>query len=317
MADRRGSGRNHPPVRRRHTPLVDRVLLRLLGSWLRPLVDGELCALRYRTRTGATVTFPVRYERDEEGIVVRCTQANGKRWWRHFRRPAAVEVWLDGRWQTGVAHVVNKTDDLVTVRVDVGARFAPLSGRRLFQSWLPVVAAAELAGFAVPAVVGATTTAAPSIIAVTALILAGVVEGGLLGWGQASVLRRVLSNFPTRRWVGYTASAAGLAYLLGMLPSVVGGSWWVVAVVAVPLLLSIGTAQWLVLRGRVPWALSWIGVTAAAWVAGLAVFLAFATPLWWSGQALALTVLVGLAGGALMATTVAAVTGLALRSFVR
>lgn len=66
-----------------------------------------------------------------------------------------------------------------------------------------------------------------------------------------------------------------------------------------------------------PWAPSWIGVTAAAWLAGLAVFLAFATPLWWSGQALALTVLVGLAGGALMATTVAAVTGLALRSFVR
>ena len=89
------------------------------------------------------------------------------------------------------------------------------------------------------------------------------------------------------------------------------------AILAVPLLLSIGTAQWLVLRGHVPWALSWLGITAAAWLAGLAVFLAFATPLWWTGQTLALTVLIGLMGGALMATTVAAVTGLALRSFVR
>lgn len=299
----------------RHTPLVDRVLLGLLGSPLRPLVDSELCALRYRTRTGATVTFPVRYERDEEGIVVRCAHADEKRWWRHFWRPAAAEVWLDGRWQTGVARVVDKTRDLVTVRVDVGVRVA-LSGQHLFRSWLPVVATAELVGFAAPVLVGATTATAPPTLAVMALVLAGTVEGGLLGWGQASVLRRALSNFPTRRWVAYTAGAAGLAYLLGMLPAATGGSWWVAAAVAVPLLLSIGTAQWLVLRGRVPWALPWIGITAVAWLAGLAVFLAFATPLWWAGQALALTVLVGLMGGALMATTVAAVTGLALRSFV-
>lgn len=301
----------------RHAPLVDRVLLGLLGSPLRPLVDGGLCALRYRTRIGATVTFPVRYERDEEGIVVRCANADEKRWWRHFWRSSAVEVWLDGRWRTGVGRVVDRTGDLVTVRVDVGARVAPLSGRRLFRSWLPVVATAELVGFAAPALVGATTAAATPTVAVTALVLAGTVEGGLLGWGQASVLRRALSNFPTRRWIVATAGAAGLAYLLGMLPSAVGGSWWVAAVVAVPLLLSIGTAQWLVLRGRVPWALSWLGITTAAWLAGLAVFLAFATPLWWSGQALTLTVLVGLMGGALMATTVAAVTGLALRSLVR
>jgi hypothetical protein len=52
------------------------------------------------------------------------------------------------------------------------------------------------------------------------------------------------------------------------------------------LLCSMGTAQWLVLRRievDAPW---WIGVTAAAWVAGLAVFLAVATPLWREGQPL-------------------------------
>ena len=69
-------------------------------------------------------------------------------------------------------------------------------------------------------------------------------------------------------------------------------------------------------RGRVLWTRRWIAVTAGAWLLGLAVFLMVATPLWWPGQALALTVFVGVPAGALMATTVAVVTGLALRSFV-
>ena len=56
----------------------------------------------------------------------------------------------------------------------------------------------------------------------------------------------------------------------------------------------------------------WIVATALAWLAGLAVFLAFTMPLWQPGQALALTILIGLAGGLLMAATTAAVTGRAL-----
>lgn len=315
MATTRRTGRDAPRSGR-GAPLVNRVLLSVLGSPARVLVDGGLCALRYRARSGETVTLPVQYEPHNGDIVVRCAHATDKRWWRHFWQPAAVDVWLDGRWQPGIGRVTEKSDDTVTMLIDVDAQVAPLTGWALFRSWLIVVSAAELAGFTGPALVGALTATAPVVVAVVALVLAGVVEGAMLGWGQSSVLRRALPHLPAGRWIACTAGGAGIAYLLGMLPAAIGGSWWAAAAVAVPLLVSIGAAQWLVLRDRVPWAMSWIWVTAAAWLVGLAVFLTFATPLWWSGQSVALTVLVGLVGGVLMATTVAAVTGLALRSFV-
>ena len=83
------------------------------------------------------------------------------------------------------------------------------------------------------------------------------------------------------------------------------------AVAAVALLGSIGTAQWLVLRRAGVGGPSWIGATAGAWTAGLAVFLASAMPLWRPGQPWWLITVIGLACGALMAATVAGLTGLA------
>jgi hypothetical protein len=57
--------------------------------------------------------------------------------------------------------------------------------------------------------------------------------------------------------------------------------------------------------------------SALAWLAGLAAFLAFAMPLWQPGQRLAQVVAIGLAGGLLMAATMAAVTGFALVRLLR
>lgn len=186
----------------------------------------------------------------------------------------------------------------------------------LLRSWVIVVTVAEVLGFVVPASLGAVTASAPIGLTMPVLVLGGVVEGAVLGWGQAIVLRRVVAGFPVRRWVGHTSAGAAIAYVLGMLPVAVGASWVAGTVIALPLLLSIGVAQWLVLRGLVPWAGRWIAVTAGGWLAGLTVFFAFATPLWQPGQPLALTILIGLCGGVLMAATVATVTGLALRHFV-
>jgi hypothetical protein len=88
------------------------------------------------------------------------------------------------------------------------------------------------------------------------------------------------------------------------------------ALAAVPaaaaLLGGIGTAQWLVLRRAGAGRPSWIAVTAAAWAAGLAVFMSTAMPLWRPGQPWWLVAAVGVGCGALMAATVAAVTGLAV-----
>ncbi|MEU8239002.1 hypothetical protein AB0C07_12200 [Actinoplanes missouriensis] len=192
----------------------------------------------------------------------------------------------------------------------------------LWRRWVLTVTAAEVAGFGVPAVAGALTATSPVAVSVPALLAAGAVEGLLLGWGQAVVLRRVLPGLERGRWIGLTSAAAVLAYAIGLLPSTLHAFWqqWppvvlvpVAALLAAVLLNSIGVAQWTVLRGLVPDAGRWVAYSAAAWLAGLAVFLLFSTPLWQPGQALPIVVAIGLAGALLMAATMAAITGHAVR----
>ncbi|MBY8851781.1 hypothetical protein K7G98_27165 [Saccharothrix sp. MB29] len=140
--------------------------------------------------------------------------------------------------------------------------------------------------------------------------------------GASAASRSALPGLPRSRWVAATSAAAVVAYLVGLAPSTWGAaitSWHPVPMVATAAVLgcvllgSIGTAQWLLLRHHLPRAGRWIAATAAAWLLGLAVFLGFTMPLWHPGQALATAVLIGIAGGLLMAATTAAVTGFALR----
>jgi hypothetical protein len=197
-----------------------------------------------------------------------------------------------------------------------------LRGSPLWSAWFRIVTASEFLGFAVPAVVGALTAGSAPAMAVPALLAAGAVEGTMLGWGQATVLRRALPDLKRARWIVATAAAAVLAYGIGVIPSSFGealASWPtgllvpVVGVLGTVLLLSIGTAQWLVLRHHIPSAGRWIAVTAVAWLVGLAVFMGFTMPLWQPGQPIAYTVLIGVAGGLLMAATTSAITGAGLR----
>ncbi|MFC7615427.1 hypothetical protein ACFQV2_19910 [Actinokineospora soli] len=181
--------------------------------------------------------------------------------------------------------------------------------------WIAVVTLAEALGFLLPAVVGALTADASPVVAVPALVAAGAVEGAALGLGQAVVLRRVLADLPVSRWVAATAVAASAAYVLGLLPSLVGSPWAWLALVPLP--ATIGYAQWLVLRRIRPRTAGWIAVTAMAWIAGLAAFLAIATPLWTSGQPVVQTAAVGAVAGLVMAAVVAAITGLGLREVLR
>lgn len=220
--------------------------------------------------------------------------------------------------------------EFVAIDLDRGARPAQASppaepvlrGRPLVRRWFLTVTAAEFTGFAVPAAVGALTASARPALALPALLAAGAIEGGLLGLGQALVLRRALPALRRRRWVIATATAAVLAYAIGLAPSTFAtsiGTWPVALAVAAAavlgsaLLASIGTAQWLVLRDHVPRARRWIATTAAAWLVGLGVFMGFTMPLWHAGQPIALTIAIGMAGGLLMAATTAAITGIALR----
>lgn len=74
------AGRDRPRADR-GIPAANRLVLRLLGSPARVLVDGGMTAVRHRAvSTGATTTVPVQYERDGETTVIRCGHASDKRW---------------------------------------------------------------------------------------------------------------------------------------------------------------------------------------------------------------------------------------------
>jgi hypothetical protein len=319
-------------------PVVNRVLSAVLGSAAHGVVDGRLCVLRYQAAGGGTVELPVQHVRDGDRLVVVAGGASGKRWWRHFRRAAPVEVLVGGVWVAGSGAVAvggerdaalavyrrvfsGVAEDVEVVVIALGGPVvpAPLRGWGLFRAWVLVVTVAEFVGFALPATVGVL---APDGIA---LVAAGAVEGAVLGWGQATVLRRALPGVSRPRWVAATAGAAALAYVVGLVPSTWGSAittWHPVLMVSAAvvlggvLLASIGTAQWLVLRRHVRRAGRWIGATAVAWLLGLGVFLGFTMPLWQPGQAVSTSVLIGIAGGLLMAATAAVVTGYALRTLV-
>ncbi|MEU3651138.1 hypothetical protein AB0E59_47825 [Lentzea sp. NPDC034063] len=195
-----------------------------------------------------------------------------------------------------------------------------LAARETWQSWFRWTTAGEFVGFLTPALAGALTSS-PEL-----LVLAGVVEGAVLGAAQAVVLHRIDRTLHRRSWIGVTALAAGFAWAVAMLAVHNGDQLNMLPLAAVlpiaalagtGILLSLGTAQWFVLRNHVRRAHLWIWANAVAWGAGVLVFTAVATPLWQPGQSPELIALIGALGGLLMAATMAAVTGAALIRLVR
>jgi hypothetical protein len=122
--------------------------------------------------------------------------------------------------------------------------------------WVLVVTLGEAIGFTVPAAVGVAVTAASwgPFPTVGAMVLAGSVEGALLGLAQADCLYRWRVLPVRRRWVIATSIGAAVAWSLGMLPSILGGLNWTAGTVvaaaigALILLSSLPLAQCVVLR---------------------------------------------------------------------
>lgn len=325
--------------RQHRVPPANRFVLWLLGSRARPILGATMTALRYTARSGSMVTVPVQAAHDRDRLVVLVGRPAGKRWWRHFTDRALVDVLIDGHWCPATGEVaaderavrayratfprVAVADDatLVTITLDRPLPATqPLRGRSLVRAWFATVTVAEFVGFAVPACVGALTATLRPAVSMPALLAAGAAEGAMLGSGQAAVLRRALPGLPRRRWIAATAGAAVLAYAIGLAPSALSIDAWPVPLVVVALaigalvlLASIGTAQWLILRRHVARAGHWIWATAIGWLVGLGVFLGFAMPLWQPGQPLSLIVAVGVAGGLLMAAVTSLITGVMLR----
>jgi len=194
------------------------------------------------------------------------------------------------------------------------------------RAWTTSVTAGEFLGFGAPALVGTLVWDRPPAVALPALMAAGSLEGAVLGWSQARVLRRRLPALSARRWVAGTAVAAAVAWLLGMLPSTAHDTWsgWPTPLVVIAgvvaggvLLCSIGVAQWLELRRHLVRAGSWVLASAAAWCVGLLAFVGVTSPLWQPGQDPLLVTAIGALGGLVMAASMALTTGTALRHLLR
>lgn len=204
------------------------------------------------------------------------------------------------------------------------ARSGSDTNDRFLRYWLFWVSVGEAVGFVAPAL--AQLAFAESPVARPALIIAGAVEGAVLGWTQATVLRVRLPALSRQRWVVATALGAAVAWFIGLLPAEWADVWqdWPVTVqvlagslLALLLLGSLGFAQWFELRRHLLGAGWWIAGSAAAWCAGLAVFFGVATPLWQPGQPTGLVLMVGLLAGLAMAITMALVSGLVLVRLLR
>src|SRR5207248_8161251 len=127
----------------------------------------------------------------------------------------------------------------------------------LLREWVWSVTVAEFVGFAAPALAGAVSADWPAVSATALLVAGGAVEGAAFGAAQARLLRRVLAPFAVGRFVMATSAAAALAYLVAMVPVVLGERLQRIplpllallgVVLAAMLLASIGVAQWTVLR---------------------------------------------------------------------
>lgn len=198
--------------------------------------------------------------------------------------------------------------------------------RVLRRNWAVATLVGETVGFLLVAVVAVFAFELYPMFTMSVMVLAGAVEGLILGAAQAQVLGREFFGFHRPAWVGATSLGAAAAWFIGMLPSSFHPLWkgwspWVTVpigvLLAAGLLASIGLAQWTVLRHHVARSRTWMPVNAAAWLLGLGVLAAITTPLWREGQSAVTVVLVAGVGGLAMASVVALVTGAWLAHLVR
>lgn len=182
---------------------------------------------------------------------------------------------------------------------------------RFVRRWILLVSIGEASGFAVAAAVAILTIVwgTPEPWRLLLVIGAGAVEGAALATGQYAAMG---SRRPRRVvWVGATAAAASLAWLIGMLPSALAPDIDLAA--AVPLLVigglallaTIPVAQWMALhRERTA---RWIPVTMAAWLVAIA-WTAAPSPFVDESSPIVLVAGLYVVAGILMAVTVASLT---------
>lgn len=196
----------------------------------------------------------------------------------------------------------------------------------LRRSWILATAIGETLGFLAPGLVAVVAFDLHPVYTLALMVLAGGVEGAILGVTQSTVLAREFLGFTRGAWITATTLGAAAAWFVGMLPSTFYPAWtgWPALLLApagvllgLTLLTAVGLAQWTVLRRHVARSRTWVPANALAWMLGLGLLFAVTAPLWQEGQGPALVVGIGVLGGLVMASTVAVVTGVWLGRITR
>jgi hypothetical protein len=204
------------------------------------------------------------------------------------------------------------------------AQAAPLPhapSRGLWGRWTLATMAGELGGFAVPTLAYALVWMAgvSDRGAFPMLLMAGAMEGAILGGAQWIVVRWWVPAIRWQAWIGATTAGAALAWAIGLLPSAIGGLDTIApsilvsgaVVLGLVFVLSLGGAQWWVLRRHLTKARWWIVVNAVAWPVGVAipVIALSAIP---DDVSAPVRAVVALGSGVMMGAVVGAITGAAL-----
>lgn len=171
---------------------------------------------------------------------------------------------------------------------------------RFYPQWIAANGWAEAAGLGTTLFLGRAAApvlerdvgwGAVMLGAAAAVILGILLEGLLVGSAQARALRGALPGLPGADWIKATMLGAGMAWLLGMVPSTLaalaaaGPSGSAAPMTEPPALAQYGLAlllgavtgpvlglgQWLVLRRHVARAGRWIMANAVAWAVGMVV----------------------------------------------
>jgi hypothetical protein len=217
----------------------------------------------------------------------------------------------------------------------------PRGVRRLYRRWIVANGWSEALGLGTTLLVGMATASwleragAGGLLlgAAGAVALGTLLEGVVVGVAQERVLRDVLPGLRARVWTIATALGAGLAWLIGMLPSTIlalvapaGGTaapvepspavqYSLAAALGLVTGPILGFAQWLVLRRQVPRAGRWLWANAGAWAVGMPVIFLGMDLVPWSRGGVALVAAIYAVAGAAGAV-VGAIHGLVLLRLV-
>lgn len=210
------------------------------------------------------------------------------------------------------------------------------SNKRYWLNWTIACGMGEFLGIGVAAGIaflhihflGEPQTIGQRLLVIVVMVLAGIIEGLVVGSFQWSVLRRKFANLKVPNWLIVTALGAATAWLLGMLPSTFfapepstasseslefsGAQFALLAVLSGIVLGALfGAFQWVELRKHTAKASRWILANLFGWTVGLTIiYLGASAPLVETG--LVAVIIIGTISGLLAGLSVGAITGLFL-----